>query len=465
MILLGAAGLLLAAPSERRARGDDPPVAPAPPPPSNPPPAPPRPPPTPEERKRAADDAARADREFVARVNAAIDKGQAYLLASQRPEGTWTERKPATLEVDAYGAQALVLTALAKTGVKASHPKMALGLKVVNQMIIERKGQQKLVGMLPGHRTYAAACVAMLLDALYVEHPGHGVQKLKDSLTEDARDELKDIVTFFTKTQQRAIWRYPGPSNSPEDLSATQYALMGLITAGRVGIHAPPELYRRTMMRLLEWQEKKGDPNEDLVPLYLENPAWDPTDRYPRFVPTAKFQARGWSYQGNAASTGSMTCAGIACLAVIKDRLKDARLKPPQALSKEEEKQVDRAINGGLAWLSKSFTVLENPGAGKSWHYYYLYGMERAASLIGLHNIGAHDWYREAATYLLDQQSADGSWAVEKDVHVQTAFALLVLKRATIPTGYGPPPVTGGVDDGPVDGGDARPPGAGMDGR
>jgi hypothetical protein len=468
---LGAAPFLLSA-------ADEPPVpapVPAPSPDAPPPPAPaptPAPPIDPKEAKQAHDDDTKA---FVARVNAAIDRGQKYLLDSQRPEGTWTPRKDATLEVDAYGVEALVLTALAKTGVKPSHPKMVLGLKVLRQMIVERRGQQRYAGIEVGHRTYAAACVTMLLDALYVEHPKRDPDrkgangppapaKMKDSLPEDARDDIKDVVAFLVKSQRESLWRYPGPAKENEDLSATQYALMALLTAGRVGVHAPPEVYRRALIHLLAWQEKKTSPTEDLVPLFAENPVWDPTDRYPRYVPTTKFQARGWSYQGKGPVTGSMTCAGISCLAIIKDRLKAPHLKPPQSLSSGEEKQIDKAINGGIAWLSKQFTVESNPGGG-GWHYYYLYGMERAASLIGLGNIGAHDWYREAADYLLGKQAADGSWPVEKDVHVQTAFALLVLKRATVPTSFGPPPTTGGVDDVPTDlGGTPAPDGAAMDG-
>ena len=79
-------------------------------------------------------------------------------------------------------------------------------------------------------------------------------------------------------------------------------------------------------------------------------------------------------------------------------------------------------------------------------------------------NIGPHDWYREAATYLVKQQRADGSWppSSEKatDVARQTAFALLVLERATVPTGYGPPPTTGGVEDEPQVNGEATSPDA-----
>lgn len=430
------------------------------------PPAPAAPPVDP---KKARADFDAAQKAFVERVNRAIDAGQKHLLDTQGPDGDWEDRKSgAAVPPDAYGELALVLTALGKTGIKPTHPKMQLGRKLLGQLIVERRGFQRFSGTLPGHRTYAAACVAMLYDALYVEHPHRGpdgkmsAAKMKDSLPKDERDELKDIVTFFTGTQRAHLWRYPGPPKEDEDLSATQYALLGLVTAGRVGLHAPPSVYRRALTRLLDWQEKPAAAPEELVPLHFENPTWDPTDRYPRYTPGAKFPARGWSYLGKGKVTGSMTCAGVACLAIVKDRLKQPGLKPPQSLSKEEERAVDRAMNCGLAWLSKNFTVTENPGDGASWHYYYLYGMERAASLIGLGNIGPHDWYREAATWLLGQQKPDGSWPAsgEKatDGPRQTAFALLVLERATVPTAYGPPPTTGGVEDEPQANGEAAPP-------
>lgn len=430
------------------------------------PPAPPKPPVDP---KKARADFDAAQKAFVASVNQAIDAGQKHLLDTQGPDGDWSDRKAgAAIPPDAYGELALVLTALAKTGVKPTHPKMQLGVKLMGQLLVERRGFQRFQGTLPGHRTYAAACVAMLYDALYVEHPHRGPDgkmspaKMKDALPKGERDEIRDIVTFFTGTQRKHLWRYPGPPADDEDLSATQYALLGLITAGRVGAHAPPAVYRRALERLLAWQEVKAGDAAELVPLWFENPAWDPSDRYPRYAAGPRFPARGWSYQGKGKVTGSMTCAGISCLAIIKDRLKQPGLKPPASLSKEEEKAVDRAINCGIAWLSKNFTVTENPGDGAGWHYYYLYGMERAASLIGLANIGPHDWYREAATYLVQQQRADGSWPPSGDKATdsarQTAFALLVLERATVPTGYGPPPTTGGVEDEPKVNGDATPP-------
>ena len=90
-----------------------------------------------------------------------------------------------------------------------------------------------------------------------------------------------------------------------------------------------------------------------------------------------------------------------------------------------------------------------------NWHYYYLYGLERAAILGGRDLVGAHDWYLEGARYLLGEQAKDGHWSTGNlgggDVTykasdaVDTAWAILFLARATRPSPpLRPPPVTPG---------------------
>lgn len=84
----------------------------------------------------------------------------------------------------------------------------------------------------------------------------------------------------------------------------------------------------------------------------------------------------------------------------------------------------------------------------------YLYGLERAGDLLGLRFFGKHDWYREGAEFLIGAQQAGGSWpGVAKgapNAHgetelLRTCFALLFLKRATIPPSVPlGPVVTGG---------------------
>jgi hypothetical protein len=94
--------------------------------------------------------------------------------------------------------------------------------------------------------------------------------------------------------------------------------------------------------------------------------------------------------------------------------------------------------------------VTKNAGVGApNWHLYYLYGLERAASLAGRGLIGQHDWYVEGAKHLVGMQKADGRWSTgalgspgefEGSDVLDTAWALLFLKRATRPAQPVPPP-------------------------
>lgn len=402
---------------------------------------------------------------FVDRVNKAIDDGQKFLISSQLEDGTWKGLSTPTT-ANSYGEQALVLLALAKTGVKSDQRPMQRGMAALDTLVAKQKAAV-FNNELHTHSTYSAACVAMLLDSLYAEHPTIGpdgkptANKVKASLPASATAMLREIVGFFESKQYGRLWRYPGGAKqADEDLSASQYALMGLLTAGRLGIHAKPAAYRRALAEILDWQQADGPE----VAWLIENPAFDPRleenpdpdkARYGRFLRSGKALARGFPYQKSATVTGSMTCAGLSCLAIIKDRLSDERLKPPESLTKDEEKRIDKAIVDGFGWLTANWSVAANPGAAQSWHYYYLYGMERSCSLMGMRYVGSHDWYREGADVLLDAQNDGGDWPAvggSQTRYAQTAFALLFLRRATSPTRFHAPAVTGGPDDEPTDG-------------
>ena len=91
----------------------------------------------------------------------------------------------------------------------------------------------------------------------------------------------------------------------------------------------------------------------------------------------------------------------------------------------------------GLFWLGKHFSVRTNPG-DRSYLLYYLYGLERVGRLTGRRLIGGHDWYREGAEVLLDEQDEiSGGWRgvgnAESNPLVATSFALLFLSKGRRP--------------------------------
>jgi hypothetical protein len=174
------------------------------------------------------------------------------------------------------------------------------------------------------------------------------------------------------------------------DNSITQYALLGLHAASRAGVEVPREAWQRSLDLFRGRQGELG----------------------------------GWGYVGSSsADYGSMTCAGVYGVALCRFHLGE---KAPAE---------DEAVERGLAWMAKRFTVSENPNAGKSWHYYYLYSLERAARTIDAEFIGPHEWYPLGAQYLVDEQKPDGSWVepgpYETRPEVSTSFALLFLTRGT----------------------------------
>ena len=230
---------------------------------------------------------------------------------------------------------------------------------------------------LPPQRTYDTSIAIMALAAhdaaLHLER----IQILADALID----------------WQHGDWGYPGGG----DLSNTQYAALGLWSAERAGAEVPRRVWSELAQALRAYRNQDG----------------------------------GFAYStGSDAATGSMTAAGIGTLAICADRLAGAGLSDPK-----RKQRLREAIDEGVAWLERRFSVSKNPVSG-GWLYYYLYGLERVGGLTGLNFIGEHDWYAEGARELLERQKPDGSWSdgtlAEGEV-VSTAFALLFLKRATRP--------------------------------
>ena len=423
-------------------------------------------------KKLLADDRAA----FEKRVNVAIDRGVAWLRTQQKVTGNFPafgDHLPAnTYQPMDVGVNALVLLTLSKSGVPVED-------KVVEKLkswclsdYAKMRGLKKVM-------VYTAATLLMALDAMYNPHAkdetdvkrdryGTTITRKKTPCKYPAgvQSLVEELVKFLVGSQVVKIggWRYPGNDigsvNGDVDLSNTQYALLGLNAAARCGIAVPDAVWTRTLEYVLREQEKDGMPSE----LFIENAAWEPGfDEPPKFLSAGKRKARGWTYLpgGRDGSTGSMTCAGLACLAIVKERLSETGKLTPEA-----SRRIDTGLLDGLAWLSDVFTVTDNPvvpTAAAMWHYYYLYGLERVGSLTGVAYHAKADWYRVGADHLMAAQEKNGGWkeASSKDkpadstesAITQTCFALLFLKRATTPptVPVTPPVLTGGSDAPPED--------------
>ena len=93
----------------------------------------------------------------------------------------------------------------------------------------------------------------------------------------------------------------------------------------------------------------------------------------------------------------------------------------------------DPRVRQSLEYLTKYWSVDENPGMGNQGLYYFYDIMARALSAAGVEKVGDHDWKKELSAKVISLQKADGSWANdnnrfwEADPVLCTSFALLVL--------------------------------------
>ncbi len=251
------------------------------------------------------------------------------------------------------------------------------------------------------------------------------------------RDQIQLVANYLLKHQRvNGAWDYPGQNNGG-DTSISQYGMLGLWAAARAGVEIPVKALDTAATWHLQTQLKNG----------------------------------AFCYQPLAVETSakhSMTMAGVGSLGIARLLMSrnahalETIAEEPEVKTKKNEKafgilervtaketpdnpfpaapsdanykpqvssrDLDAAMKRGLGWLASNYTVDKN---ALGWHLYYLYGLERAASLANLEKIGSHDWYAEGYRVLLKIQDADGGWTDIGGKISATCFAVLFLVRAT----------------------------------
>ncbi len=206
------------------------------------------------------------------------------------------------------------------------------------------------------------------------------------------RRVVADLASYLVAAQQQSGgWTYDMSGRT--DYSNTQYALLGLNAAAGAGVPIPPEVWEKARVYLQGGQNADG----------------------------------GWGYTPRSTpSYGSMTAAGVASLYIcdtwIHVNRKRCGVYPDV-----------RPIQGGLNWMSRSFSVAANPGRN-AWHFYYLYALERVGVILAQRYFGWHDWYREGAAYLVLNPanrmfvSSGNEWPF-----LRKCFGLLFLAKGNAP--------------------------------
>jgi hypothetical protein len=304
------------------------------------------------------------------------------------------------------GATALALLALIHAGTAVDDEAIERGVEW-----ILRAG--KTAGASTHHRyVYATGLVIWLLATVDEELYRPEIRELASRLAHGAASS--------------GYWGYyngglRGNVRDLPNISTTQYAVLGLREASRVGVKVPDRTWKKLERTLRNRQRSDG----------------------------------GWAYTPSGGkSTFTSTAIGVASLVIARAELAREGDDLASIVATPE-------VRRGLAAMADRFGEVLRP-RWTALDYYGLYAAERAGVVAGVRRLGERDWYAEGAKKLLEAQREDGSWFSPGDSRhppaVSTSFALLFLTRATRPV---VPVATGGEKRVEASGGGIRVDGAG----
>ena len=325
-------------------------------------------------------------------IDAAISKGAAFLLAKQEADGHWSD------------AQMPALTALpvwALAGVASTNCDAAIGRGVTFVLSTQREDGGFYVPK-PGRGGSGLGNynTSVCLSALFVSKkaPTEALLKAREYV---ASSQLTGDDTYaggfgYDKISRR---RYA-------DLSNTSYAM---------------DAMRRTeSLEELRTTGKRVDLDWSKALVFVDN-----------LMKKEGPDAGGAAYNDRTPQGGSETnAAGKVSLRAYGSMTYAAVL----SMCSAKLDRGDPRVRQSLEYMTKNWSVDENPGMGSQGLYYFYDIMARALSAAGVDKVGDHEWKKELSAKMISLQKADGSWFNdnnrfwEADPVLCTSFAMLVLE-------------------------------------
>jgi hypothetical protein len=321
-------------------------------------------------------------------------KAIAFLQRMQARSGEWEGDFPAAARDNNKlpGATALCALALMENGISVQDKSIQSAADVVRRTMRN-----------PEFNYNYSICSAILF-----LHRLHGGENVKHADAPMIR-ELAGKVIAGQADDGGWSYRYPGQGS---DNSNTQFAAIALWIARNYQVQGVNGALAGTALRFRNSQKASG--------------GWGYTPGPPN--------ARGFA-------TGSMTCAallGLALDAGLQREALQAKFKG-EGGGGELEPVVsnlarDKQIVAARTYLA---SVVLNLGTDKSEELhpaYFLWSLERVATLYRWSKLDDVNWYAKGAEYLIAKQQGDGSWDLDKayPAHIDTAFALLFLAKTNM---------------------------------
>ncbi len=364
---------------------------------------------------------------FEARVDSAVDRGVEWLKKRQKEDGSFGGfNTNFGAEKWVTGPTSLAVMALLASGVSKHE---AVIQKAFDFLLANTPSSTYENGLFLSALEHKASPSGERIEFLRLPPAERVNFTFKRTLAPKDREAMERAADWLVKARYRGVWSYLAYPKTA-DASNTQYGALGLLSAKRCGITVPREAFEKLVDTYLSFQSKANGTRPYAQPLGAVDPhAWP------------KFEMRAmpygwWNYNPlhrESVGRGTTDCIGIAVLMLGLDGISgdgpgDQR-KPKVAAA------VDMAVNH----LDSIFRVDIQPAAGEFFpDYYWLYTLERSMVLTDARFVGRHDWYREAGEFLVDIQRRSGGWdtpgAQNRNDTIQTSFALLTLRRATVPS-------------------------------
>lgn len=358
-----------------------------------------------------------ADAPSAATVQAAIDKGLAYLKTQQLPDGSWAEAK------DPPAITALVLKAHLDSGGTVDQATVDKGFEA---LLALQKPDGGIYRDLLGNYNTAIAVTALAAapNGKYKAQVDKAVGYLRSLQWTDSIENAPagERVAVKKDDPRYGGIGYGDPKHKTRpDGSNVQFALDALHDAGvksddpafAAAVAFESRLQNRSESNDQAWASNDGG--------FIYTDADGGSSAGGKFT-DADGKVRFRSY-------GAMTYAGLKSMIYA-------------GISKD-----DPRVKSAFGWITKNWTFDEVPGlvrkppaTTKAGLFYYFHTASRALAAYGEPVITdaqgvKHDWRAELSAKVLSMQQPDGSWAgenrwMESNPRLATSIAILCLEQA-----------------------------------
>ena len=327
-------------------------------------------------------------------------RGANFLKTAQAADGSWTSP-------ESPGISGLVAYSLLQSGVPASDPVIVKALNHLKTFIQPNGG---IYSPKTHHGNYETAI------SLLTFHSANQSGEFNDVI-EKAEKYLRKLQWDDTEQAERSDVKFGGAgygrTNDRPDLSNTTFFLDALKATG-AGPDDPA--VQNALVFLSRCQNLESEHNTTPLSSKVNDGGF-------YYTPAAGGNSQaGNDENGGLRSYGSMTYAGLKSMVF-------AGLTPD-----------DKRVKAANDWISRHYSVQENPGLGQQGLYYYFQVFAKSLSTLDLDHLVdikgvSHDWRKELAEQLFQLQSENGAWLnkndrwYEGDPNLSTAYVLIAMKH------------------------------------